>query len=83
MDIWGTCVVVKRHKRLHIEIMESGKLLYTPPDFVKLHSREPLQALAEKFTRLQRRDVGLIAEFEYQHGANSRGLSSTVRAGCS
>ena len=39
--------VVKRNKRLYIEQKETGELVYTPPDFIKLHSRKPLLELAD------------------------------------
>lgn len=38
-------LVVKRNKRLWV-IDRQGALVYTPPDFIRLQSREPLNALA-------------------------------------
>jgi hypothetical protein len=64
VKICGTCKVHKRYKRLHIEVFETGESIYTPPDFVRVGSRQPLIELAQKFTQLQRRDIGLIMEFE-------------------
>jgi hypothetical protein len=64
MQFWGTCVVVKDQKRLHIDILETGLRLYTPPDFIKLPSREPLKELANNFTESQNRDISKIITFE-------------------
>lgn len=41
--------VVKRHKRLWIDD-ENGNPVYTPPDFIRLQSREPLKELAENLS---------------------------------
>jgi hypothetical protein len=54
--------VVKRHKRLWIDDPD-GRPVYTPPDFVKLQSREPLWRLAEHFASAGR-DIMAIAAFE-------------------
>lgn len=43
-----TAVVVKRNKRLQIIYYETGEVLYIPPDFIKLNSRQPLVDLASK-----------------------------------
>lgn len=59
-----TYEVVKRHGRLHIETIENGLSVYTPPAFVRLPSRAPLKELAATFTALQRRDIAAISEFE-------------------
>ena len=65
MTSFGTAVVVKRHKRLHIAT-ETGEILYTPPDFIRSHirSRADLQMLADVFTQCQRRDIVEIIKFE-------------------
>lgn len=59
-----TFVVVKRHKRLWIVRLEDDLSIYTPPDFVKLQSRLPLQDLALRFTESRSRDIAAITEFE-------------------
>ena len=41
-----TACVVKKDKRLQIIRYETGEVLYSPPDFIKLHSRQPLVDLA-------------------------------------
>lgn len=66
MKFWGTAEVIKRNKRLHIHILETDAVLYTPPDFLRehMHSREPLQKLADIFTRKQERSIQDIMEFE-------------------
>lgn len=66
-QFWGTADVVKRHKRLHIVVRENDRVLYTPPDFVQLPNRAPLEDLARKFTELQRRDIDLITDLEYRY----------------
>lgn len=52
MQAYGTFEVVKKNKRLWIQRVETGELVYTPPNFISLHSREPLQHLA--------RDLGQV-----------------------
>lgn len=69
---WGTPVVVKRNKRLHIEIYETEVVIYTPPDFVHLHSREPLRLLALQFALTRRREIDKIARFEYENYAKRK-----------
>ncbi len=54
--------VVKRHKRLHI-VDEAGASVYTPPDFVKVQSREAMASLATSM-RGEPADIELIAAFE-------------------
>jgi len=56
--------VAKRHKRLIIESVETGQVLYCPPDFIKarLHSRDKMIELAEKITR----DPYLLFDHIYQ-----------------
>lgn len=67
-----TFVVVKRHKRLWIDDVGTGDAIYTPPNFLKMQSREPLAALAKHFTEVQSRDINAIAEFEAQHTPRKR-----------
>jgi len=59
-----TARVIKRNKRLMIQCLENGEILYCPPDFIrdKLKSREPLIELAEKM--LTTDTIKLIMEFE-------------------
>jgi hypothetical protein len=64
MRFWGTAEVVKRHKRLQVVVVETGEVLYVPPNFVMLPSREPLVALARHFTAVGHRDIDAIARFE-------------------
>ena len=64
MKFWGTAVVVKRNKKLLIEVLETGMFLYTPPNFIRLHSRKEMQKLASRFTELQSRDIKAIMDFE-------------------
>lgn len=53
--------VVKSHKRLWIREVETGELVYTPPNHVNLPGRDPLIQLASSMTKY---DINLIAEFE-------------------
>lgn len=59
-------VLVKKNKRLWIE--GDGLPVYSPPDFVKLQSREPMQLLAQQFNRVGSRDINAIAAFETRYG---------------
>jgi hypothetical protein len=61
-------VCVKRHKRLWIESIEKGKV-YTPPNFIRLQSRQPMHDLAKRFTELGERCINAIADFEARHSA--------------
>lgn len=56
-------VCVKKHKRLWIESLDKGKV-YTPPNFIRLKSRQPMHDLARKFTELGCRSISAIVEFE-------------------
>jgi hypothetical protein len=68
--------VAKRYKRLWI-CNGHGEGVYTPPDFVKLPSREPLETLAKQFTACDRRDIEMIARFEFRYGPkNSQSRSA-------
>lgn len=60
----GTCVVVKVNKRLHIRSVETGEIIYTPPDFVRVPHREAMGDLARVFTEKKTRDIAAIIEFE-------------------
>lgn len=68
MKLHAACKVIKLYKRLHIVVVDTGAIVYTPPDFVKLPSRAPLQALALAFSDSQHRDIDLIANFEHIWG---------------
>ena len=57
--------VAKVNKRLWI--VEGDRPVYTPPDFVKLGSREPLKALAQIFNETGAYDVDAVAGFESRH----------------
>jgi hypothetical protein len=66
--------VVKRNKRLWI-VHGNGasvQFVYTPPDFVKLPSRSPLETLAKQMTACGRRDIEMIARFEFRYGPKHR-----------
>jgi hypothetical protein len=58
--------LVKQHKRLWIREVETGKCVYTPPDFMRhrLQSRAPMQVLAGKFNDSLRFDIQAIIDFE-------------------
>lgn len=40
--------VVKRNKRLHVARSDTGQIVYTPPDFLRIDNRAQLEALAMK-----------------------------------
>jgi hypothetical protein len=42
-------------------------MAYTPPDFVKIHSRQPMIDLANEFTKRLRRDIVAIVEFQSRY----------------
>lgn len=81
----NTYRVVKLHKRLWIEEVETGELVYTPPDFMRhrLQSREPMRALAQTFTAIGCRDIGAIVEFQASYGPRipSTAAVASVAAG--
>ena len=54
--------VVKVNKKLHIAC--DGAIVYTPPDFIRLSNRAPLEKLAERMNELGRRDIDAIIDFE-------------------
>lgn len=58
-----TYEVIKRNHRLMIVRIESGELIYSPPDFIVLSNRLPLKLLAERLTNGADR-ITAIAEFE-------------------
>jgi len=57
-------VCVKFNKRLFIQNTKTGKLLYTPPDFLRMVDRKSMQDLAEKSSRRGFMAVNDIIEFE-------------------
>ena len=54
--------VVKRHKRLHV-VDRAGRSIYSPPDFVRVPTREAVQRLANAMLPDQD-NIGLIMDFE-------------------
>jgi 3-hydroxy-3-methylglutaryl CoA synthase len=63
----GHAVVVKRDKRLRIEVQETGEVLYTVPDFLRHRTnRDDLKGLADHFTARQNRDIIAVIWFEAQ-----------------
>jgi hypothetical protein len=73
-----THVVRKRHKRLWIDILESGKAIYTPPSFIRLVNRQPMIDLAARLTA-GADYIDSVMEFE----TNAPRNSSVGRAGVS
>jgi hypothetical protein len=64
-----TYEVVKRDKRLWLREVETGRLVYTPPNFMRhrLQSREPMIELAKAMTQELRYDIDVITQFETWH----------------
>ena len=58
----GPFTVRKWNRRLYIQA--DGVLVYSPPDFVRLTSRDSLQQLADDATAKHNLDIQLIASFE-------------------
>lgn len=54
----------KVNKRLWIQDVVSGELLYTPPDFIKLHNRDSMEELALRASMRRRLDIMEIMVFE-------------------
>lgn len=54
----------KVNKRLWIQDVVTGELLYTPPDFIKLHSRDSMEDLALRASMRRRLDIMEIMVFE-------------------
>lgn len=54
----------KVNRRLWIHDVVSGELLYTPPDFIKLHNRESMADLALRASMRRRLDIMEIMVFE-------------------
>lgn len=68
----------KAHRRLFIQDLETGELLYTPPDFIRLTSRTPLEDLARVACAKTFLDIADIVFFESQapRGAGYRKRST-------
>ena len=64
-----TFEVIKANKRLWIRQVETGELVYTPPDFIRhrLQSRLPMEQLAESFNKVGERAISAIAELEARY----------------
>ena len=62
----GKFAVVKAAQRIWIQNQVTGAMLYTVPDFVKLHSREPLEQIAQISNELGFLDIEDIIEMEAQ-----------------
>ena len=58
----GPFTVCKWNRRLYIAA--DGVLVYSPPDFIRLDSRDSLQQLAVSATKSQNLDIALISNFE-------------------
>jgi hypothetical protein len=65
---------VKVHKRLWLREVETGNLVYTPPEWVRsrLQGREPMRELAAAMTERGRYDINLIIEFETRYNPRTR-----------
>jgi hypothetical protein len=65
----GTFECVKHNKRLWIKHVESGELVYTPPDFIRsrIQDRDQMRVLARDLSEIGRYDINTITEFETRH----------------
>lgn len=66
----GPFTVLKWNRRLYIQA--DGVLVYSPPDFVRLTSRDSLKLLAEQATQAQALRLHLIAAFERNSSVTKR-----------
>lgn len=59
-------VVIKRNKRLMIQCIETGEVVYTPPDFLRpfIHNRDKLNVLAARLNREWIVPIPSIIDFE-------------------
>ena len=57
----------------HLVLMEGGRVIYQPPDFIKHTSRIPLQALARKVALRGCVDIADIMEYESAQPRKSHG----------
>lgn len=68
-ELFLTTRVKKYNKRLYIEIIETGELYYTPPDFIreKMNSRKKLVDLSDRLSYIPFRDwIDEIMKFEFE-----------------
>ena len=58
--------VVKVNKRLFVRRVDTGELVYTPPDFLRhrIHNRQVIQVLADRMTRDWPATIRGIIDFE-------------------
>lgn len=61
-----TYQLVKRYKRLCIILVETDKVVYTPPDFIRhrIRDRNSLQKVVDKFNEVGDYSIKAIMEFE-------------------
>jgi hypothetical protein len=62
-----TLIVVKEHGRLHIKEFETGVSRYSPPEFIRVISRQELKDLADAMMEAQfagRPDIDAIMTYE-------------------
>lgn len=66
--------VEKRNKRLHVIEAATGASVYTPPDFVRVQTRQQFAELANLLNFRGFRDIDAIIEFEtaFQHRPRHR-----------
>lgn len=75
-----TYEAIKLNGRLYVREVETGKLVYSPPDFVRsrLPGREPMRELAEAMTKGLRYDINLVIDFEVKYGPKKRGAEAPL-----
>lgn len=66
----GPFTVIKWNRRLYIQ--SEGVLVYSPPNFVRVVSRDRLKLLAEQATVEQGLHIHLIAAFERNSSVTKR-----------
>lgn len=68
---------VKANTRLWIQDQTTGAMVYTPPEFLQMQSREPIKALASVFNTAGGADIEAIISFEHHL---TRGFGYTKRS---
>lgn len=65
VEVAQTFSVAKRNDNLVI-VNQNNQVVYHPPHFLKqyIHTREPLEKLAQKFIEKNTNDIDAIVEFE-------------------
>jgi len=67
-----TFSIAKRFKRIVVIDDLSGEVVYCPPNFIKLNSRDDLRGLVHAFNYAGQREIKAIMQFEAQLHPNKK-----------